>query len=92
MSAQCTCQAGRDLDGAEFGPCAYCEHQADVCAAAELDLQALRRDAAANYHEEAGRVVIYRNDAGVWWTRPADEFHDGRFEALAQASTEGGAS
>lgn len=39
---------------------------------------------AANHHgEEAPRVVIYRNDAGVWWTRPADEFHDDRFEPLA---------
>lgn len=25
---RCTCQPGRDTDGSEFGPCAYCEEQA----------------------------------------------------------------
>jgi hypothetical protein len=29
----CTCRYGRDFDGSEFGPCAYCEHIADEEAA-----------------------------------------------------------
>lgn len=45
---------------------------------------------AANHHgEEAPRVVIYRNDAGVWWTRPASEFYDGRFLPLPKWPPEG---
>lgn len=29
-------------------------------------------------------LVVYRNlDTGALWVRPADEFHDGRFERVA---------
>lgn len=38
----CTCRSGRDFDGSEFGPCPYCEREADE----QRAQAALARDAA----------------------------------------------
>ncbi|WP_394657635.1 hypothetical protein [uncultured Novosphingobium sp.] len=39
---------------------------------------------------EGDGLVIYRGEDGKLWARLADEFHDGRFEALRpQAPTDG---
>jgi len=35
---RCTCRTGRDHDGSEFGPCAFCEALADGLVADEREL------------------------------------------------------